>query len=161
MLTKVWKEIGRVSVVEVLNSNNLAESPRPRSNIKARVWSPQQLSGEIQTYNLGYSRVLSTICRDIISLIYLIYFTYGFLLKWNCFNLSVFPLSYFVSPPVQQLVLRIWWCSSVDLICLHPSKALFDFCDSIKLFPTNRLDVGVAETKRNKRNCHSLCFFVR
>ena len=75
MLTKVWKEIGRVSVVEVLNSNNLAESPRPRSNIKARVWSPQQLSGEIQTYNLGYSRVLSTICRDIISLIFLIYYT--------------------------------------------------------------------------------------
>ena len=59
MLTKVWKEIGRVSVVEVLNSNNLAESPRPRSNIKAHVWSPQQLSGEIQTYNLGYSRVLT------------------------------------------------------------------------------------------------------
>ena len=57
MLTKVWKEIGRVSVVEVLNSNNLAESPRPPSNIKARVWSPQQLSGEIKTYILGYCAI--------------------------------------------------------------------------------------------------------
>ena len=47
MLTKVSGRRNRgVSVEEVFNSYNLGESPRPPSNIKAHVWSPQQLPGE-------------------------------------------------------------------------------------------------------------------
>ena len=53
------EETGGVSVEEVFNSYNLAESPRPASNIKAHVWSPQQLPGEKK---LQYSNEISEKC---------------------------------------------------------------------------------------------------
>ena len=66
---RLREETGGVSVEEVFNSYNLAESPRPASNIKAHVWSPtttfqrkNQQSRILRDYN-KYSNEISKRCK--------------------------------------------------------------------------------------------------